>query len=167
MLNFNYVTGANVYINDNEQYGRAMEVSGLDVKTVKVDHNPIGMFGKKKIIIGLDTIELDVTFDFIHESMTLNDRFDFAIKGNVVRDENGVKREFATVIECSGLLDNNNLLGSGVKHQEWKGQKVKLTIDYLKVEYDGQELMEIDVDNNIWVENGVDKLEQMRTNAGL
>lgn len=165
-LKFDVVTGANVYIGDNSQYGRALEVSGADVKLQKADHAPIGMFGKKKVVVGLELIELDITWDFIHEDLNLMDQFDFTIRGNVVRRENGSQRSFPVVIECSGSLDNNDFIGS-LKGQEWKGQKTKLTLDYLKVSHDGVEILEIDIDNNIFIENGVDRLEEMRTNAGL
>lgn len=165
-LKFDIVTGANVYLNDNSQFGRAMEVSGLDIKKVQSDHSPIGLYGKKKATKGIDHIELDVKWDFIHEDIELFGTYELTFRGNVERKENGVTRNFPAVIEATVELDNNNMMGT-MKGQDWSGQSMKLTCSYIRVEHDGAEILEIDVDNNIFSEHGTDKLTDMRKNTGL
>ena len=166
-LKFDVVTGANVYLNDNSQFGRAMEVTGLDVKKVQTDHECIGLFGKKKTTKGLDHIELTVKWDFIHEDIELfGPSLDLTFRGNVERRDNGVIRNLPAVIEATVDLDSNNLMGT-LKGQDWSGQEMKLTCSYVRIEHDGDEILEIDVDNNIIKEHGTDKLADMRKNAGL
>ena len=55
-LTFDTVTGANVYMNDASLYGKALEISGLSINPVMKDISPIGMFGKKKVMTGIDAL---------------------------------------------------------------------------------------------------------------
>ena len=166
-MKFDVVTGANFYIDGASQYGKAQEISGLEIKPVTVDINPIGMFGKTKKIVGIDIIELDVTWDFINEDVTDPFKeYSFKIYGNVVRKENGTERELPAYIELRGHMMDNNLLGT-LKGQEWKGQKTQFVVEYILVKHDGEEILELDIEGNIWRDHGEDKLATMRKNARL
>ncbi len=166
-LNFDIVTGANVYLQDNSLFGRALEVSGLSLKSTMKEIAPIGMYGKKKVATGIDSMELSIKWDFINEnSFSSMDDLNLSIRGNVQRNENGSVSNFPVIIECKGRIEENNFFGT-LKHQEWTGQETKLTLDYVKVTHNGSDLLEIDVENNVFKENGSDRLEDMRTNSGL
>lgn len=166
-LKFDTVTGANVYDDTNSLYGRAQEISGLSVNMIEKDINPIGMYGKKKVPVGIDSLEVDITWDFLNEKF-LNPfaKRNLTIYGNVVRTEDGSERELAVKMELTGRIQENDIMGT-VKGQDWSGQKVKFTLDRIKVWHDGSEVIEIDVDNNIFKTDGVDRLEEMRKNANL
>lgn len=166
-LKFDTVTGANVYIDGASLYGKAQEISGLSVNPVMKEISPIGMFGKKKVMVGIDALEIDVTWDFINEAVTNPFKdYKWQIYGNVVRRENGTESEIPAYMELRGRMMDNDLMGT-LKGQEWSGQKVKFTLDYILVKHNGTEIIEIDVDNNIYKDHGEDMLANMKKNANL
>lgn len=166
-LKFDTVTGANVYDDTNSLYGKAQEVSGLSVNMVEKDINPIGMFAKKKVPVGIDNLELDITWDFLNEKFV--NPFvakNLTVYGNIVRRENGTLTEIQVKIELTGRIEENDFMGT-LKGQDWSGQKTKLTLDKIKVFHNGSEVLHVDVDNNIFAVDGVDQLSAMRQNANL
>lgn len=166
-LTFDTVTGANVYMNGASLYGKALEISGLSINPVMKDISPIGMFGKKKVMTGIDALSVDVTWEFINEKVT-NPFKDYNLKiyGNVVRRENGTDRSLKAYMELRGRMGDNDLMGT-LKGQEWSGQKTKFELDYILVKHDGEEILEIDVENNVFKDHGEDMLADMRKNANL
>ena len=166
-LHFDTVTAANVYLNDASLYGKAQEISGLSLNMVMKDINPIGMYAKKRVPVGVDNLELDITWDFINEDcINPFELHNWTIYGNVVRTEDGTSRELSAVIELKGRIIENDVIGT-LKGQDWSGQKTKLALDYVLVKHDGKEIIKIDVDNNIFEINGEDQLSTAKVNAAL
>lgn len=166
-LHFDTVTAANVYLEDNSLYGRAQEVSGLSLNMVMKDINPIGMYAKKRVPVGVDNLELTITWDFINEECVNPFRLhNLTIYGNVVRTEDGTERELQAVIELRGRIIENNLTGT-LKGQDWSGQQTKFALDYILVKHDDKEIIKVDVDNNIFEVNGEDQLSNARVNGVL
>lgn len=161
------VTAATVYLDNNSFCGSATEISGLTIKNAMKEHSAVGMIGVKKLWVGFEAMQIDVTWDFFKEAVT--DQFgDYNLKiyGNVSRRENGTPRNLPVYMEMRCRVDDNDVMGS-LKPQDWSGQKVTFTVDYIYIRHDNKDKLKIDIDKNIYEKDGVDMLAEMKKNANL
>ena len=166
-LNLDIVTAANVYLDDTSLYGKVEKITGPTITPVMKEVKAVGMMGTKKVWVGFEAIEVDITWKFINENCTdFFKDYNWKIYGNVVRRENGTERNLPAYVELRGRMEDNGI-GGDLEGQNWSGQTVKFAVDYIMVKHDNVEILVIDVDNNIYRDHGVDKFAEMRKNANL
>jgi uncharacterized protein len=170
-VQINRVTNANVYVNGANFLGRAEEINLPAIKSTDSEHKALGMFGKLEYSSGIDKLEADIKWNsFYPEVVKIFADIYSGIKLQVrthIETYEGNSRvdEKPVVIYLSGRSKEH--AGGNFKAQDNVELSNKLAVTYYKLEIDGEELIEIDVESNIYRVNGVDKLAAYRNSLGI
>ena len=158
------LSNAHLYLGTS-LFGKVNEFKFPDISNVTVDSKPIDSIGTTKLPVGVElddsSIKLNGFDANVYTNLSITVRGNLKIfDGNVLRDELPVK---GTI---KAITNKITALGT-LKQQENAEFTVELIPHACKIEYKGQVLSEIDIPNNIWLVDGVDKLSKMKKNLGL
>lgn len=164
-------TNANVYLEDKSMLGRAEEINLPDVNFTMTDHKALGMVGIRQFPNGIDKMEGSIKWNSFYDDVLKK----FA---NPFKAIKLMARSSVRIWEGGDLVDEKPYvvyltvqsksfpLGA-FKQNEQVEMTNNISCTYVKVEYDGQLMMEVDVDNNIYNVAGEDILAQYRANLGI
>jgi P2 family phage contractile tail tube protein len=170
-INVNRVTNANIYLTGTGSLlGRAEEISLPDVKASMSDHKAIGMFGKLELPSGIDKMECKIKWNAIYPEVAKKFNDIFASREIQVRYpiENYTAQGRTGTVGARvamTVLPKNIPLGNFKQHDNVELEQT-FTVTYFKMEVDGVIVTEIDVLNNIYIVDGVDKLAAYRAALG-
>lgn len=165
------ITDANVYVDGTSAHGQATEVTLPDIANAKVDYKALGMVGTSKIFTGFDALEATIKWSAAEAEVLKAIADPFAIVALMIRSsravyENGsLSEEQPVVYHIKAKIGSLNL--GSLKKGDLNEQETKLDVSYIQLIQNGEEVFELDVDNNIYVVGGVDKLAAYRDNLGL
>lgn len=153
-------------------FGKVNEFKFPDISTVTVDSKPIDSIGTTKLPIGVElddsSLKLNGFDSTVYTKLSnLDEEHIIIVRGNLkIFDGNVLREEIPVKGTIKAITKKITALGT-LKQQENGEFTVELTPHAVKLEYKGTVLSEIDIPNNIWVVDGVDKLAKMKKNLGL
>lgn len=167
----NQLTNCNVYVEDKSFLGRAEEVTLPDANFTLSDQKALGMIGIRQFPNGLEKMEGKIKWNSFYDDVFIK----FA---NPFKKISLMIRSSVRIWEGGDLVDEKpyvvyltvqtKKLPLGVfKQNENVELETDISATYMKVEYDSNVLVEIDVDNNIYNVAGNDILAQYRANLGI
>lgn len=168
----NSVSNANVYLENKNMLGRIEEMTVPDAKFLMIDQKPLGLFGQLSIPSGgLEKLEGKIKWNAFYKDAFTSFANPFkALKLQVrssvkVFEAGDLIEEVPLVIYLT--INSSQLPGGGFKQNEMVEMETNFTASYMKIEYDGAAVLEIDIQANIFTVAGEDLLKQYRANLGI
>ena len=155
----------NAFLDGISYFGRTTEAKLPDVKIKTAAHRGAGMDGTIGVDMGLEAMSADVTFaEWRRELLTkvgLTQRM-------VLRPAQTGEGDFTadTIIATIGGLFTMHEFG-GLKPGEASTLKLTCDVRYYRLEMNGAELYEIDLEQGRRIIGGVDQLRDIRRAMGL
>lgn len=167
----NQVTNCNVYVDDKSFLGRAEEVTLPEVNFTVSEQKALGMVGVREFPNGIDKLSGKIKWNSFDEDV-------FKKFSNPYKALKLMVRSSVRVYEGGDVVEENPLVMyltiqskkmplGGFKQNDNVELETEFTATYVKVEYKGALMMEVDVDNNIYNVAGTDLLAKYRQNLGI
>lgn len=157
----------NLFVNGIGYAGRVTEAELPEFSVKTEEHRGGGMDAPAEIDLGMEGMTAKLTFaEYVAEIFKLFGKMDgnavrIQLRGALQRDGEVAK---ALIVELGGGFKKNGM-GSW-KAGDMASNEVEMSLRYVKVTLDKDELIEIDVDNMIRKIGGVDELESIRAAIG-
>lgn len=170
-LTISKVQDANVYINGTSAHGQASEVSLPEIQFEKGEYKALGLMGVLKFFNGFSALEATIKWNYPDNDVQIacanpREAVDLMVRSSkCVYTSGSLSEEQPVVIYLKGT-PNNHGLGT-FKAKEDTDLSTKFDITYIKQEVNGREIVEIDIENNIFRIDGEDMLAQYKENLGL
>lgn len=165
------VYDANVYVNNASKHGQASEITAPNISAIMTDYKAMGMVGSLEFFNGFDKLEMTIKWTYPdNEAQKVCANFlkpmDMMIRSSKAEyDNTGITKEVPIVMYVRGYSKAHP--GGLFKAKEDTELENTLTVQYYKLEIDGEEIVEIDVINNIYKVGGEDLLAERRQNLGI
>lgn len=170
-IQINKITNANVYLDGESCLGRVEEMTPPTIKNKLAEHNALGMIGSLEYVTGIDKMETSVKWSAFYKDVWKKIANPFkAIKLQVrfsVDEYEGAERIAQTPAILYLTVQSKETPLGAFKPQQNAENTSNFTCMYCKLEIDGEEIVEVDIEANIWRVDGVDLLEQYRSNLGI
>lgn len=162
---------ANVYIDGESYLGRAEEINLPLIKTKDGDHVALGMIGDLDYPTGFEKMEMDVKWNSIYPEvykkianvytgLNLQIRSSSEIwEGNTRVNQEGVVIYVKARPKEFGQL--------GIKARDNMDVPSKYSVTYYKLEINGEEIFELDLEAMIYKVNGEDMMALYRSHLGI
>lgn len=170
-VTINRVVNANIYIDGLNLLGRAEELNAPTIKNKLGEHKALGMIGNLEYASGIDKMEMKIKWnsfyvDVIKKSANPYQAVSLQVRSSIENYEAGSRvRELPLTIYLRGQFKELPL--GNFKAQDNVELESNLTITYCKIEVDGVALVEVDVESNIYIVDGVDLMAKYRSNLGI
>lgn len=170
-LKVNRLTNANIYVDGNSFLGRAEEITLPDIKHKMADHKGLGMVGTVELFSGIDKMECKIKWNSFYSEVMKKaanptQAVQLQCRGSVEEyGAAGRTAERPVVCYVTGMF--KNVPAGNFKQHDNVELESMLTVTYVKVEYDGAAIYEIDVLANIYKVDGEDILANYRQNLGI
>lgn len=170
-MNITKVYDANVYVNNASKHGQASEITAPTITAVMTDYKAMGMVGSAEFFNGFDKIETTIKWTYPDNAAqkacaNFLKPVDLMIRSSKAEyDNTGISAEKPIVMYVRGYPKAHP--GGSFKAKEDTELENTFTVNYYKLEIDGEEIVEIDVMNNIYKVGGEDLLAERRQNLGL
>lgn len=152
---FEHIHRANIFLGERDLIGTVEEVSGLALKFKKRDHQTLGMYGVRKVKTGIEALELSLKRVAFHvKDADMSEEIKGKIVGDIITKEGGQTLVTKAVIYFRG--ESAEEVFGTAKGTEWSGQEQKLDLHAVKYTVGDQVRLEIDIDNDIYEQNGKD-----------
>lgn len=167
----NKVTNANVYDEGKSLLGQAEEINLPEVGFSMAEHKALGMVGVRQYPGGIEKMEGKIKWNSFYADTYGSFANPFKAKKLQVRSsvqewEGGdLVAEKPLVVYLT--IQPKKVPGGNFKSNDNVEYETDFTCSYMKVEYDGNLVTEIDVDNNIFFVGGEDLLSAYRANLGI
>lgn len=169
-VKINKITNANMYLDGVTLLGLVSEADMPDASVKMLDHQALGMAALRQIPAGLEAMESTIRWTCF-DAATLKKCMNPYRTANLqlrtsleVYGPSGRSDEQSVVIFMNGHFKNIPL--GSFKQMENIELESRFNCTYFKVEIAGEQIIEVDVDANIWKVGGVDILRNYRTNLG-
>lgn len=146
-------------------FGKITEATLPKLEMNKIDHRGGGMDGSVPIDMGMNAMASEQTFSEWSPELlqTFGTRQRLILRpGAMGQDDFSADTFIATIGGLFTTLD-----GGSLKPGEEAPLKLSLAVDYFKLERNGEQMFEIDVENGKRIIGGVDQLVEMRKAMGL
>jgi len=165
------IRDANVYVEGTTTHGYASEITLPDIEASMSEYKALGMVGTKELFQGFGKMEASIKWNAPSEDILkacADPRKSVSLMVRTSREvyENGsVSEEQPVAYYLKGCSKNFN--AGSFKAKEDTETETKFAVSYFKMIQNGNEIYELDVDNNIFKIGGVDQLANYRNNLGL
>lgn len=165
------LSNAHLYIGTS-MFGKVNEFKFPDVENVTTTMKTIDSIGEYALPVALKLDDSSIKFagfstEAFEKFADMQEEHIVTVRGNL-KEFQGVilqnEKPIKGLIKC--LTKKISALGT-IKGQENAEFSVELIPHAIKLEYNGNTLLEIDLPNAIYTVNGEDKLAKMKTNLGL
>jgi len=154
-IKIEHINNANVYIDDRNLIGTVEEVSAPSLKFKKREIKGLGMFGVRKVKAAIEAMEISLKKVSINtEDIDTAGEVSGKIVGDILTKEGGINTVTKAVIFFKG--ESAEEIFGTAKAEEWSGQELKLDLHAVRYVVDGFTRLEIDIDNDIYLQNGKD-----------
>ena len=157
-MNIAKVYDANVYVNNASKHGLASEITAPTITALMTDYKAMGMIGSAEFFNGFDKLETTIKWTYPdNEAQKAFGNFlkpvDLMIRSSKAEyDNTGITEEKPIVMYIRGY--SKTLPGGAFKAKEDTELESTVSVQYYKLEIDGEEIVEIDVINNIYKVGG-------------
>ena len=152
-MNIAKVYDANVYVNNASKHGLASEITAPTITALMTDYKAMGMIGSAEFFNGFDKLETTIKWTYPdNEAQKAFGNFlkpvDLMIRSSKAEyDNTGITEEKPIVMYIRGY--SKTLPGGAFKAKEDTELESTVSVQYYKLEIDGEEIVEIDVINNL------------------
>ncbi len=170
-ISVNRLTNANVYVNGKSLLGKAEEVNLPDIKHMMSEHKALGMIGKLELWSGVDKLEAKIKWNSFYSDVHKQFANPFRALNLQVRSSlevytsQGRTAQQPVVVFLTG--QSKNFPTGNFKQHDNVELESNLTVTYVKVVVNGENILEFDVLANIFKVNGEDIMAQYRANLGV
>lgn len=170
-MQISQILNANVYIDGtNNLIGRASTITLPDIKTTVESHRGLGMIGSVEFPTGLEVMVTKVKWSGFYPDAIKLGANPFATHKLQVRASfetygaGGRVSEVPLVCSLVGFWKSKPLgaFSPGAKQET----EDELSTSYIKISIGGKDVVEIDINENVWKVDGVDVLETYKKNLG-
>lgn len=170
-LQVNKLTNGNIYIDGQNFFGTIEEFQLPDVKAVFAEHKALGMVGKIELPSGIDKVEARLRFNAPYVEAMKMKANPFVVRqmqfrGNL-QTYQGQQLVAETPYKVTIAASFKNMPAGNMKQHDNVEMETMLNVTYIKVDIGTENIMEFDALNNIYIVDGVDLLQQYRSNLGL
>ncbi len=160
---------ANVYLDDVNHVGKALEVEVPKVVDKVTEHQTLGMIGPVELFQGVEKMELKIKWGAFHKDV-LSTFSPTKANKLTIRGAQHVYQESSVAgvrqVRCVAIGRVKDISPSTIKAGEGDVETT-FAIDYYKKTIDGVDVVEVDVPNYIYKVNGEDVYADVRTALGL
>lgn len=165
------LTNSNVYIDGTSFLGQAMEVELPSIIQKMAEHSALGMVGTIELPSGVDKLEAKIKWNSYYPAAMKatgnpNVATQMQLRGNLQTWESSALTEQVAAVVYMTATFKSFPLGNFKQHENVELEQ-DLAVYYVKVEIDGEEIIEFDAMSNIYKVNGVDILAEYRQNLGI
>ncbi|ECD4176987.1 phage major tail tube protein [Salmonella enterica subsp. enterica serovar Napoli] len=166
----NIISGANIYLDGKNFIGKAEEVKLPDIATVVQEHKALGRIGKVELPYGFDKMEGEIKWNGLYPEaakMVANPFkvYQLQLRASVVRYSGTSRQSEVPLVVTLNVNFKKSPLGT-FKHLEAPDLNSEYGCTYVKMMFDGEEILELDVINNIFRVDGQDMLADYNANIG-
>jgi P2 family phage contractile tail tube protein len=165
------VFDANVYVGNESKHGQASEVTCPDVNFIMNEYNSLGMFGTAKYVNGIEAMEASIkwTYPDNEAQKALGSAFkpvDIMVRSSkAVYDNTGLVKEVPVVMYMRGYSTKHS--GGSFTPRTDVEIESAIAVNYFKLEVEGEEIIEVDSENNIYNVGGEDQFAARKENLGI
>lgn len=169
-LEVNRVTNANVYINGNSLLGKAEEIDLPKIVSKMAEHKALGMAGSIELPAGFEKMEGRIKWNSYYKDVMAKMANPYEYHSIQCRSSvesytaAGRTGEVPMVVFMNAQFKSIPL-GNFKQHDNVEMES-NIAVTYVKVEIDGESVVEFDAIANIYKVNGVDILANYRSNIG-
>jgi P2 family phage contractile tail tube protein len=169
-LAINRITNANVYMNGTSFLGTCEEIMAPEIIQTMTEHKALGMHGSVEFPSGVDKMEGKLKMNSYYEGMILlmanaNNVVQLQIRGSMKKYTGAVVTDEVPVIIYMDARFKKVPMGN-FKQKDNVEFESEYSAYSLKLEIDGENIVEFDAMNNIYKVNGIDVLATYRANIG-
>lgn len=167
----NKLTNANLFANGGSLLGRADEVTLPQIKTKPAEHTPLGLMGSLEYPSGIDKLEMNIKWNCFYPEVAKTfanpyKAIELQVRSSLETFESGTRtaeKSYACFVKgrCNDFPLGNYKASQNATFES------NISVFYCKVELDGEVILEIDVEANIFKVNGEDLTAKYRENLGL
>ncbi len=162
---------ANIYVDGNSYLGRAEEVNLPEIMAKMVEHKALGMVGTIELPSGWEKMEGSIKWnsfypDVMKKAANPFTMYQVQLRGSL-EDWTSAGRTGEAPYVCFMSIQFKGMPAGGFKQQENAEFESQLNVLYIRLEVDGQPIVEFDPLANIYKVDGVDVLSQYRNNLGV
>lgn len=165
------ITNSAVHADGVSYLGQVEEITLPEIAFMFAEHKALGLIGTPEYFSGIEKMETSIKWTAVYKEAFLkharpNGAVKLMVRSNVQRIEGGQTADEFPLVTYLTCAPKNYPLGSH-KKSENVDLNGKWATYYIKQELDGDVLLEIDVENNIFNVNGTDYLATYRANLGI
>ncbi len=171
MATINKVTNANVYVEGKSCQGQAEEVTLPIVKQKLEEHKGLGLLAPMEYPSGLDKMESKIKWAGLYPDAMAKlanpfKRVQIQVRGNMeIYDSQGRKEEKPVL--ATFLASGKESQGGTYKQNTNTAPESNLSVYYYKLVAGGKTIVEVDLDNTIYVVDGEDMVAGFKGNLGI
>jgi len=162
---------ANVYVNGTSTLGQASEITLPEISPSKSEYKALGLNGVLKFFNGFEALECSIKWntpenDVAKACLNPMQAVDLMVYSQRDRYVDGnLSGQEPVVFHLKGAPANMSL--GSFKPKEDTETESKFDLTYIKYISNGEEILELDIPNNIFVVGGEDLLQNYRSNLGI
>jgi uncharacterized protein len=164
------LTNANVYVGNSSYLGKAAEIDLPKITAVMAEHQALGMVGKIDLPSGFEKMEARIKWNSMYPDAMKRMANPFEMVSlqcrSSLEDYTAGGRTGQVPVVCFMKAQFKEVPMGNFKQHENVELESQLTVTYVKLEIDGQAIVEFDALANIYKVDGVDILAQYRANIG-
>jgi len=169
-IQINRITNANIYMNGNSLLGRAEEIDLPDLSVLETEQKALGMVGTISLPAGFDKLAGKVKWNSFYSDIWLafgNPFLPVSLQCRSSVDTYTSQGRSAEVPLVTFLTVTMSKLPFGAfKPKDNADFQSEFTCTYVKQQFNGQDVFELDVLANIFKVGGVDQLATYTKNLG-
>jgi len=167
----NRITNANIYMAGGSLLGKAEEITLPDVKYKQSDHKALGMFGEMEYTSGMEKLNGKIKWNSFYADVLKQTANPFKgipiqVRSNMEIYEGGDRVDQVPVTTYLTIRSKGTPLGT-FKAQDNAEAETEYSVSYFKQDINNETIIEVDVEANIWIVDGVDLLTDYRKNLGI
>mgnify|MGYP001430088195 CR=1 FL=1 len=160
---------ANVYLDDNNHLGKALEVEVPKITEKVTEHQTLGMIGPVELFQGIEKMEMKIKWAAFHQDL-LSTMSPTGANKLTIRAAQHTYQDGSVVgtksIRCVAVGRLKEIAPSTLKPGE-ADIETTFAIDYYKKTIDGVDVVEVDIPNYIYKVNGFDIYASVRESLGI
>jgi P2 family phage contractile tail tube protein len=170
-IKINRCTNANIYLDGGSFLGRAEEISLPDIKFKNAEHKAIGMVGSMEFFSGIEKMEGKIKWNSFYAEVLKKvadptKQISLQVRASVETYGSGGRLEQKPLVVFLSIQAKNFPAGNFKQHDNVE-LETSFNCYYMKQEFNGEEIVEIDVLSNTYKVNGVDLLATYKNNLGI
>lgn len=164
------LTNANVYVDGNSLLGKVDECKLPEVNVVMSEHKALGMQAKLEFPSGLDKMEATFKWNSLYADILTKvanpyKACEVQVRGSLDTWGNGGRTEqVPVVVYMTGSFKKMPL--GGFKQNDNVEAETTMSVTYIKMEIDGNAIIEVDALANIYKAGGTDLLDTYKQLIG-
>lgn len=171
MTTIRTVYNANVYMDGTSHAGKASEVTLPDLKAKMLDHNPISGIGSMELPIGLEKMGMKIKWNTV-DADVLAKVCNFFVPVNLMIRSNSdtwvnSERTGSAAVVATIRAKSKTAPPINIKHQDNVDIETEFSVTAYKLEIGERVILDVDIEAQVCIIDGVDVFAQYRENLGI